>query len=403
MKVGKVEFDSITEAVAESQATGDPVIGVAGKVVYAPKDRLQRNGGKTYGMSDLGKENKKYLDSLSPESRHRVLSVFSKKYGMPIKDTMRELIGPNARESVKPLKRNFFGSKKPSATSHDLADRVFEKHGTGIDFEEFKREYKKLEDAHTLKDAPPTLLDLKVMHRNLSGMNWKYPVRKNPRVASLAIPSHKHKDEKKGISVIVGKRAEEVYKFDNMQEAKRKFDSLKMSYWHNKLIRLIADGKVVYVSPQIAKKSPGRSAPARNPSEKYVEHDYKVYVEGVGNVYHGDSRVEAMKKYAEAVEKSKSRGNGRGCGENVAFFGKEMEVIKSHKGWKSRSAVRNPKCKYEVIVGNIGKVFEGSNREEAREMYNTYVRMSKSGKGRPGGEDVVLFCDDEIVKEHIAK
>lgn len=55
---------------------------------------------------------------------------------------------------------------------------------------------------------------------------------------------------------------------------------------------------------------------------------------------------------------------------------------------------------YEVIVGNIGKVHEGSSRAAALKAYNTYVRQSKSGYGRASGEQVSLWKDNEPIKEY---
>lgn len=54
---------------------------------------------------------------------------------------------------------------------------------------------------------------------------------------------------------------------------------------------------------------------------------------------------------------------------------------------------------WEVIVGNIGKVFEGSNGFEAQKTYSQYVGMSKSGYGRASGESVALWRDNEPIKE----
>jgi len=58
------------------------------------------------------------------------------------------------------------------------------------------------------------------------------------------------------------------------------------------------------------------------------------------------------------------------------------------------------KIRYEVIVGNIGTVYDGSDRDEAEDTFDEYVRQSKSGRGRAGGESVVLMKDDEPVAEH---
>ena len=46
---------------------------------------------------------------------------------------------------------------------------------------------------------------------------------------------------------------------------------------------------------------------------------------------------------------------------------------------------------YTVIVGNIGRVYFGNDKEEAKKEYDEYVNISKQGQGRAGGESVTLF------------
>lgn len=61
---------------------------------------------------------------------------------------------------------------------------------------------------------------------------------------------------------------------------------------------------------------------------------------------------------------------------------------------------------YQVVVGNVGTVYDGSNKEKALKDFNAYVAISKSGKGRAGGEDVCIIVIDgttgnqDILKEH---
>ena len=43
---------------------------------------------------------------------------------------------------------------------------------------------------------------------------------------------------------------------------------------------------------------------------------------------------------------------------------------------------------YDVIVGNIGSVHRGTNKQEATNGFREYVSQSKAGVGRAGGEDV---------------
>jgi hypothetical protein len=54
---------------------------------------------------------------------------------------------------------------------------------------------------------------------------------------------------------------------------------------------------------------------------------------------------------------------------------------------------------WEVIVGNIGTVYAGTNRAMALEKFATYVESSQLKFGRASGEDVTLFQDNNIVKE----
>jgi hypothetical protein len=57
--------------------------------------------------------------------------------------------------------------------------------------------------------------------------------------------------------------------------------------------------------------------------------------------------------------------------------------------------------KYEIIVGNIGFVYETNNPIDARHVYGQYKRQSLSGIGRAGGESVTLTMDGEPILEHI--
>jgi len=61
--------------------------------------------------------------------------------------------------------------------------------------------------------------------------------------------------------------------------------------------------------------------------------------------------------------------------------------------------------RYEIVVSNVGTVHRGIDRDEAEEEFAQYVEMSQMGSagGRIGGEDVVLFEDDEPIAEHIAE
>ena len=55
---------------------------------------------------------------------------------------------------------------------------------------------------------------------------------------------------------------------------------------------------------------------------------------------------------------------------------------------------------YQVIVGNIGTVYEGNSAEHAGEVYGSYVQLSRQDVGRCAGESVVLMGPDGVESEH---
>ena len=59
-----------------------------------------------------------------------------------------------------------------------------------------------------------------------------------------------------------------------------------------------------------------------------------------------------------------------------------------------------PKKRWEVIVGNIGTVYSGSDEKQARKDYRDYVDISRAGAGSAGGEPVTLMRDGEPELEH---
>lgn len=63
---------------------------------------------------------------------------------------------------------------------------------------------------------------------------------------------------------------------------------------------------------------------------------------------------------------------------------------------------RLPKKTYTVVVGNVGTVHDGWDRQEAEDAFDEYVGQSKSGLGYGGKEDVALFEDEEVLAEYMA-
>lgn len=56
---------------------------------------------------------------------------------------------------------------------------------------------------------------------------------------------------------------------------------------------------------------------------------------------------------------------------------------------------------WEVVVGNIGTVFSGTNGFDANRKFYTYVSQSKTGYGRASNEPVTLMKNGEPHKEYM--
>jgi len=80
------------------------------------------------------------------------------------------------------------------------------------------------------------------------------------------------------------------------------------------------------------------------------------------------------------------------CQRNIS-----MESFKdSHVVSSLRNAV-NRKINYQVIVGNIGNVYDGEDKAEALENFREYYAQSKEKYGRAAGEPVFLMVDGEPI------
>jgi len=55
------------------------------------------------------------------------------------------------------------------------------------------------------------------------------------------------------------------------------------------------------------------------------------------------------------------------------------------------------KMKYQVIVGNIGTVYDGNNKKVAKRTFKIYQAQSEMEFGRASGEDVSYWEHDEPV------
>lgn len=54
---------------------------------------------------------------------------------------------------------------------------------------------------------------------------------------------------------------------------------------------------------------------------------------------------------------------------------------------------------YEVIVGNIGTVYKGGDKQVAIATFEEYKRQSADGYGRAAGEPVSLLFEEEVIDE----
>ena len=59
--------------------------------------------------------------------------------------------------------------------------------------------------------------------------------------------------------------------------------------------------------------------------------------------------------------------------------------------------------RYQVIVGNIGTVYDGNSRGLADCEFTAFCKISDRMTGRAAGESVTLMDNDEPVKEYTGK
>jgi hypothetical protein len=63
---------------------------------------------------------------------------------------------------------------------------------------------------------------------------------------------------------------------------------------------------------------------------------------------------------------------------------------------------KSSKHTYEVIVGNIGTIYTGTDKDQATRDFELYAYRSKHNIGRGAREPVTMTLDgDEIVKEYL--
>ena len=58
---------------------------------------------------------------------------------------------------------------------------------------------------------------------------------------------------------------------------------------------------------------------------------------------------------------------------------------------------------FQVIVGNIGTVYDGNNYMQAKCKYTSYVKASRANVGRAAGEPVTLLHNGDIRSEYMGE
>jgi hypothetical protein len=58
------------------------------------------------------------------------------------------------------------------------------------------------------------------------------------------------------------------------------------------------------------------------------------------------------------------------------------------------------KGRYQVVVGNIGTVYDGDSTMDSIQVFEEYIKVSKGGTGRGGNEKVARLVDGEIFDEY---
>lgn len=118
---------------------------------------------------------------------------------------------------------------------------------------------------------------------------------------------------------------------------------------------------------------------------------------GVARLQSRAKRFDTQSEAKQAAESTIARGYGKIRSAAV------VKVVAGAKKAAARKSVKNGRGtghRYEVIVGNIGTVYDGASMSAASETYRDYVMMSKSERGRAGGESVTMLKDGDIVREH---
>ena len=92
----------------------------------------------------------------------------------------------------------------------------------------------------------------------------------------------------------------------------------------------------------------------------------------------------------------------RAIGEHHGFENLDSDPLTFTDRAEVEARYANPKrpWSYEVIVGNIGTIYDGHDETEARRIYAVYLAQSQANYGRAAGESVTLMQNGEPLQEY---
>jgi hypothetical protein len=182
------------------------------------------------------------------------------------------------------------------------------------------------------------------------------------------------------------------YHTEDLADAKKKFKS-----WCRTGDCTLHHGRKLLDS-NFEQKSPGMALFPRglmnNPRDLTAAHKkiLKAYIEGGGVACDYESLPSTVRKKLESTGYHETLESD--C--DRFLWDNNNPHMKRSKIWG------NPRKNYEVVVGNIGTVYSGNSLREASRCFSEYVKQSKSPFGRASSEDVTMFCDSEICKSYDA-
>lgn len=400
--VGGKKFDLMSEAIAESAGTGEKVMS-GSKTIHTPKEfKMMKNPLFGFGKKSPSKSGFEIAEEVFQSHNGQVdFETFWKEFS-PSQPGMRTSEARSIHADLS--KQNWRFMRNGSAKKFNYKvigqnDRVLY---DGYSFE-------KASDLMMKSAAPVRMLrdDVEISKRRPAG-----DVRRNGMTASRHMPDGSKRD---AYSVNCGNKS---YHTEDLADAKRKFKSWcktgDCTLHHG---RQLLDSNFEQPAPKplgLFLHAPGyRPAVKKNGSGFTATHKkiLKDYIEAGGNACDFDDLPSSIRSklkaagYPETLESDAERflwDNNNPHLKRSKLWGNprkiDQEVLSKYKSIK-----RNGSRKYSVVVGRVGKVYDGFDRSEALEAFDTYVKFSKSSKGLALGQPVEMLCNGNRVKKYARK